>query len=79
MDYLNRKKCDRAFPKAGFFLPKFLTLLVIVVYGFFVVGKFPHTFISYKKRVKLRFHEEFLLYSVFKVIESESRSIVFCS
>lgn len=36
MDYLNNKKCDRAFPKAGFFLPKFLTLLVIVVYGFFV-------------------------------------------
>ena len=67
MDYLNNKKCDRAFPKAGFFLPKFLTLLVIVVYGFFVVGKFPYTFISHKKRFTLRFHEEFLLYFVLKV------------
>ena len=75
MDYLNSKKCERAFPKAGFFLPKFLTLLVIVVCGFFVVGKFPYTFISHKKRFTLRFHEEFLLYSVFKVIKSDQNGI----
>ena len=62
MDYLNSKKCDRAFPKAGSFLPKFLTLLVIVVYGFFVVGKFPYTFISYKKMLTSRFTLVFVVF-----------------
>ena len=38
---VNNEICGRAFPKVGFFLSKHLKLfLLIVVCGFFVVGKF---------------------------------------
>ena len=59
---VNNEICDRAFPKVGFFLSKHLKLyLVIVVCGFFVVGKFPCTFVSNKIRFTSRFQKGFLI------------------
>lgn len=59
---VNNKICGRAFPKVGFFLSKHLKLfLAIFVCEFFVVGKFPCTFVSNKIRFTSRFQKGFLI------------------